>query len=177
MRVLVTAASQHEATSEIAEAIGEVLRERGLDVAVVAPDAVGSVEEFDAVVLGSAVYAGHWLKPARHLVDRSAAALSARPVWLFSSGPVGDPARKVVQRMDEDPVDLADISAATKARGHRMFAGRLEKRRLSRPQRTALTVMRGLEGDFRDWAEIEHWASQIADSLQAPSVTSEQELP
>jgi hypothetical protein len=48
---------------------------------------------YDAVVLGSAVYAGHWLKPARALADRCAAALRARPVWLFSSGPVGDPAK------------------------------------------------------------------------------------
>jgi len=55
------------------------------------PKQIQAVDGFDAVVLGSAVYAGHWLKPARELVDRSRDALAARPVWLFSSGPIGDP--------------------------------------------------------------------------------------
>ena len=91
MRVLVTAATKHGATGEIAQAIGEVLAEHGLDTTVLAPEQVDTVNDYDAVVLGSAVYAGHWLKPARELVDRTGDVLAARPVWLFSSGPVGDP--------------------------------------------------------------------------------------
>ena len=65
--------------------------ERGWDAVVVPPEQVEGIDSFDAVVLGSAVYAGHWLKPARGLVERSRDALAARPVWLFSSGPIGDP--------------------------------------------------------------------------------------
>jgi len=166
MKVLVTAATKHGATGEIAAAVGDVLRKRGLDVAVKAPEDVSSVEHYDAVVLGSAVYVGHWLTPAIDLVERSADALAARPVWLFSSGPVGDPSRKLVQQIGADPVDLAMLRTTTHARDHHMFAGKLEKKHLSFPQKAALTVFRGLEGDFRDWAEIEQWASRIADSLQ-----------
>jgi len=91
MRVLVTAATKYGATGEIARAMGEVFTECGWDATVIPPDQVESVDSFDVVVLGSAVYAGHWLKPARELVDRSGDALAARPVWLFSSGPIGDP--------------------------------------------------------------------------------------
>jgi menaquinone-dependent protoporphyrinogen oxidase len=87
MRVLVTAATKHGATREVAQAIGDALRGHGLDPTVVEPEQVDTVDEYDAVVLGSAVYAGHWLKPARQLVDRCGSALTARPVWLFSSGP------------------------------------------------------------------------------------------
>ena len=57
--ILVTAASAHGATQEIAEAIAAALRRRGLDVALLTPDDVHDVEMYDAVVLGSAVYAGH----------------------------------------------------------------------------------------------------------------------
>jgi menaquinone-dependent protoporphyrinogen oxidase len=71
---------------------------------VLEPEQVDEVEGYDAVVLGSAVYAGHRLKPARKLVDRCGAALAARPVWLFSSGPVGDPPKP-----EEDP-DWAEIT-------------------------------------------------------------------
>ena len=167
MNVLVTAASQHGATREIAEAIADALRKRRLEVAVLAPEDVGSVEDYDAVIIGSAVYTGHWLKPAKELVERSAGELADRPVWLFSSGPVGDPSRKLVQKMGEDPVDLAALREMTRAEGHQMFGGKLEKQNLTRPQRTALALFRGLRGDFRDWDEIERWASRIADSLQS----------
>jgi menaquinone-dependent protoporphyrinogen oxidase len=102
-------------------------------------------------------------------VRRSGDALAARPVWLFSSGPVGDPSRKLVQQMGADPVDLAEMIGATDARDHRVFAGKLDKRNLSLPQRAALVVMRGLEGDFRDWTKVKEWATRIAEALQCGS--------
>src|SRR5450759_1114247 len=165
MIVLVTAASKHGATGEIAAAIGRTLEQRGLTVDVMAPEEVSSVGGYDAVVLGSAIYAGHWLAAATELVERCSAELAGRPVWLFSSGAVGDPSRKLVQKMRADPVDLPEIQHATHAREHRLFAGRLEKKGLSRSERAVLAMMRSLEGDFRDWAEIEAWSQQIAAAL------------
>jgi menaquinone-dependent protoporphyrinogen oxidase len=70
MAVLVTAASRYGSTAEIASAIGDVLRDSGLDVAVVPPDTVKDLDAYEAVVMGSAVYAGRWVKPAREFVDR-----------------------------------------------------------------------------------------------------------
>ncbi len=169
MRVLVTAASRYGATGEIAQTIGDVLAGRGLDTTVIPPEEVGRIEDYDAVVLGSAVYTGHWLEPAKELVDRSGDAFAGRPVWLFSSGPVGDPSRKLVQQMGEDPLDVAAIVERTKARDHRVFAGKLEKENLTLPQKAALLAVRGLEGDFRDRAAIEAWATGIADALQPRS--------
>jgi menaquinone-dependent protoporphyrinogen oxidase len=167
MRALVTAASKHGATAEIAAAIGEGLRRRGLEVAVVPAELAGSVSGYDAVVLGSAVYGGHWLPPALELAERSAAALRSHPVWLFSSGPVGDPSRKLVQKMGVDPVELPKLTAAVAPRGHRTFSGRLARKNLPFVQRAALFFFRGLEGDFRDWDEIDAWAGAIAESLMA----------
>ena len=88
MKVLVTAATKHGATAEIAAAIGEVLGGGpGLDAAAIPPEQVATIDGDDAVVLGSAVYAGHWLAAAKELVDRAGDALAGKPVWLFSSGP------------------------------------------------------------------------------------------
>jgi len=91
MKVLVRAASKHGATEEIAQTIGDALTARGIEVAVTPVDDVASVEDYDAFVAGSAVYAGSWMKSAKEFVERNAEGLRARPVWLFSSGPVGDP--------------------------------------------------------------------------------------
>ena len=143
MKVLVTAATKHGATAEIAAAIGEALRgEHRLDAAVVPPEEVATIDGYDAVVLGSAVYAGHWLPAAGNW---STGPVAPRPaVWLFSSGPVGDPPKP-----EEDPVDVAEIVAATRAREHRVFAGKLVKRQLGFGERAIVVALRVPEGDFR----------------------------
>jgi menaquinone-dependent protoporphyrinogen oxidase len=160
MRILVTAATKRGATGEIAQAIADTLRDQGRDATVLEPEQVDSVDGYDAVVLGSAVYGGHWLKPARDLVLRCGPALAARPVWLFSSGPVGNPPKP-----EEDPADVAEILAATRAREHRIFAGKLVRKQLSFPERAIVSALRVPDGDFREWPEITGWAAGIATAL------------
>jgi menaquinone-dependent protoporphyrinogen oxidase len=58
-RVLVTAASRHGATAQIAGAIAERLTAAGHDVNLREPESVHDLDNIDAVVLGSAVYMGH----------------------------------------------------------------------------------------------------------------------
>lgn len=172
MKVLVSAASRHGATAEIAEklgvALGDALRERGVGsgdelVAVRPAEQVSSVEDYDAVVLGSAVYMGHWLEPARELAKRHAGALAEMPTWLFSSGPIGDPPRP-----EEEPVDVAGILETTRARGHRVFSGKIDRRELRFGEKAVMMAFRAPEGDFRDWEAIRAWAREIAADL-APS--------
>jgi len=62
MRVLVTAASKHGASEEIAERIGAVLAAHGVEVDVKQLQDVGGLGGYEAVVLGSGIYLGKWLK-------------------------------------------------------------------------------------------------------------------
>lgn len=159
-RVLVSAASKHGATAEIAEHIGTVLGERGLTVDVAAPDDVRDVDRYTAFVLGSAVYAGHWMENALSLAMRIAGKSPLPSVWLFSSGPIGDPPKP-----DEDPVDVSEIVDVTKARNHRLLSGKIDKSKLSFAEKAILIAVRSPEGDFRNWDEIDEWAGEIADVL------------
>jgi menaquinone-dependent protoporphyrinogen oxidase len=91
MRVLVSAASRHGSTTEIAARIAEILgRSQQIAVVEAAPADVDSLDGFDAYVIGSAVYMGRWLTDARELIHRLSG-WTDHPVWLFSSGPIGDP--------------------------------------------------------------------------------------
>ena len=90
MKILIAVSSKHGSTAEIAEAIGETIRGAGVEVHVMDARAVESVAPYDAVVVGSAIHMGRWMGPARDLVETFAETLRARPVWLFSSGPLGD---------------------------------------------------------------------------------------
>jgi menaquinone-dependent protoporphyrinogen oxidase len=168
VRVLVTAASRHQSTTEIAEAIARVLTESGISAASRRPDEVDSLEGYDAVVLGSGVYMGRWLSPATAFVERHRSALLERPVWLFSSGPLGSPQAKP----DGDPSSVAELLAALQARGHRTFAGRLERKRLGLGEKLVAAGVKAPEGDFRPWQLIDAWAREIASALKVEPVLS-----
>lgn len=159
-KILVSAGSKHGSTQEIAQRIGSDLRGRGYEVTVLPPDQITDVSRFDAVVLGSAVYAGHWTAAAKGLAEIVGRSDPRVPTWLFSSGPIGDPPKP-----EEDPVDIAEILETTSARDHRVFAGKVDKSKLSFGEKAILVAVRAPEGDFRDWDEIGDWANAIADSL------------
>jgi menaquinone-dependent protoporphyrinogen oxidase len=157
MRVLVAVGSKHGATEGIGVAIGEALRAHGIETVVESTAAAPAPAGFDAVVLGSAVYAGHWTKDAKAYAEAHTADLVERPVWLFSSGPIGDPPKP-----DEVPVDVAAVQLATGSRRHRVFAGKLDKSSLGFGEKAIVMAFRAPEGDYRDWSEIRAWADEIA---------------
>jgi menaquinone-dependent protoporphyrinogen oxidase len=162
MKVLVSVASRHGSTAEIAKAIAAALGSAGIEADVRQPEEVASVASYDGVVLGSGVYAGRWLASVKQLIEREAAALATRPVWLFSSGPLGDPAKP-----EHDPEDIELLLKRTHAVGHRTFAGKVDKRDLGIAEKAIFAVVRAPEGDFRPWPAITEWAAEIAQELRA----------
>ena len=161
MRVLVTAASKYGSTAGIAEAIGRRLEEHELQVDVVPVEEIDDLTGYGAIVLGSGVYAGRWLKAARRLVDEHEHDFELTPTWLFSSGPIGEPPKPE----GDAAVKLDAIVRRTAARDHRIFAGKLDRERLTFPDRAIVTAVRSPEGDFRDWPAISAWADEIAKAL------------
>lgn len=158
-RVLVAVASRYGATAELATEIGDALAERGCQVTVADIDTDPGIDGHDLVVLGSALYAGHWVKHAREFVDAHKEALKARTVWLFSSGPIGDPPQPA-----DDPADLDEMIEKTGARGHRLFAGKVDRSQLRFAERAILAALRVEDGDFRDFAQARAWAGELLDA-------------
>ncbi len=172
MAILVTYASKHGATRGIAERIADSLRAAGLQAEVCSVrDAVG-LERYDAFVVGSAVYAFHWRKGAVAFVRRNRELLASRPVWLFSSGPLGTKATDAKGRDLREmtvPREITELKAIIAPRDHQVFFGALSPMALSLAERLLrkLPAARAMlpEGDFRDWAEIEDWSANIARDL------------
>ena len=171
MRILVTAASRHDATAEVAQAIAKTLERAGIEVEVRRPEEVGHLAAFDGVVLGSAIYAGLWLKPAKDLVERTSSRMRDLPVWLFSTGPIGDPLKP-----EGLPVDVAPMLEQSGAREHRLFGGRLDKRELGFGEKAIVRMVGAAEGDYRPWDEIDAWAEEIAATLNNAAVLTGQPL-
>jgi len=182
MRILVAYASRHGSTRGIAERIAQTLERSGLEVTLKPVEQAGPVEEYDAFVIGSAAYIGHWLNPATDFVRRNRSLLASRPAWLFSSGPVGT---EKVDAKGRDaleaskPLEFAEFAEAIHPRDQHVFFGaydpnaepigfmeRLGARFLKMPAvREALPA-----GDFRDWPAIEAWAEGIAHQLLSVEV-------
>ena len=163
MRTLVTVSSRHGSTGEIGQAIGDTLRASGVDVEVLTPDGVGSVEGYDAVVVGSALYMGRWMGPARDFIQAHADALRGRPVWLFASGPVTGVT---------DPADSAEglkLLELVAGREFRVFAGKLDRNGLGFTERTIVRMIKSPWGDYRPWESIRDWATSIAAAINAPA--------
>ncbi|MDH3678959.1 MAG: flavodoxin domain-containing protein [Acidimicrobiia bacterium] len=163
MRILVSPASRHGGTAEIGRAIAGVLRGNGIDVDVTQPADIHDLEPYAGFVIGSALYMGSWLPAAKRFVDDHQEGLRRKPTWLFSSGPLG-PA-KPAEPIHADVVE--HLIAATAAKEHRVFSGRLELDRLSRPERFVARWVGAEDGDYREWDEIEAWTADIAASLKA----------
>jgi menaquinone-dependent protoporphyrinogen oxidase len=175
MQVLVAYASRHGATRGIAERVAQTLERSGIPTTLRPARDVRSVKDYDAVVVGSAAYAFHWLKEATGLVRRHRDTLAGRPVWLFSSGPLG------TDTIDKDghdvreatrPREFAELDEAIHPRGIRVFHGAWDP--AAKPIGLMERVMRLMPaarnalpaGDFRDWVDIEGWAEEIARELR-----------
>jgi menaquinone-dependent protoporphyrinogen oxidase len=169
MRILVAYATRHEGTAQIAHVLGSTLREQEIGngkpaVDVLAVDDVEDLETYDAVLLGSAVYVDRWLRAARQFAKTNAKTLMRRAVWLFASGPVGEPP----SALTESP-ETAQLAEAVGARGYRTFAGRLRASDLAAEERAGIRGAHVADGDYRDWHEIRSWGEEIGDALVASS--------
>ncbi|MBI1279641.1 MAG: flavodoxin [Anaerolineaceae bacterium] len=165
-RILVAYASKHGATAEIARKIGDILGQAGLKVNVLPADKVIDLTPFDAVVLGSAVYAGSWCQEAIKFLEDYKTLLTKLPVWLFSSGPMGE----------GDPVSLVNgwhfpsaqrpIADRIHARDIALFHGAIDLEKLNFAEKQIVKEFKPLLGDYRDWDAITKWAVSIVASLR-----------
>ena len=191
-KVLVVYGSRHGATEGIARRIGEVLRAQGLAAPVVSADVVApeDVRDADAFVVGSAVYMGKWLKEPTEFLENYPTSLRAKSGLAIQQRPV---AGLNAQQDPERPAHsdalgphagpgsggrkkIEELGASIGARDHRVFLGRYDPDDPPRsfPERIVrmLPMAKGVlpHGDFRNWPDIDAWATEIAATMASPAV-------
>jgi menaquinone-dependent protoporphyrinogen oxidase len=176
MSVLVAYASKYGGTRGIAERIGEVLSAAGVTATVQSVTSAADLGGYDAFVLGSAAYMGSWMKEAVTFARQNRDVLASRPIWLFTSGPLGtgttDAQRQDV-REAAVPKQMTEMRELLGARDHTVFFGVSDHTHFDLRDRLIYTVLGGkrlvVDGDFRDWPEVEAWAKTIALALKPVS--------
>jgi len=165
--VLVAYASKRGSTAEIAEAIADVLRQAGFEVDCKPAGEAQSLDSYDAVVLGSAVYMKRWRGDAKDFLRRHGEELSRLPFWVFSSGPVGDPGSTPDPSWLEPP-RIVEQAQKLGVRDHVVFGGRVPANPRGLIERSMVKNTPAPYQDRRNWDEIRAWASRIASELQGP---------
>ncbi|SCK16087.1 flavodoxin domain-containing protein [Streptomyces sp. WMMB 322] len=162
LRVLVAYSSRNRSTAGIAAWIGETLRDKGLEADVTAAEKAHDISRYDAVVLGSAVYAGRWRSDATRFARLHRHQLRRMPLWLFSSG------RRNTSRRREripPPPSVARIARRLGAEEHRTFGGRLTDG--AGGALAGRLLGEGPGGDLRDQQEVSAWGGGIAARLRS----------
>lgn len=162
MKFLVTWASRHGSTSEIAKVIAEELSGAGHEVDLKEVTTVEAINSYDGLVMGSAVYTTQWISDMRNFTHKFEQELLEKPMWAFSVGLSGVPKSSA-----QDPVRVGPVLVRLKCRDHRTFAGALKTQELSWRERSQARLGGAIEGDFRQWEEIKEWAREIAEDAKS----------
>ena len=171
-QVLVAYASKYGGTADIAEKIGKVLLQAGIDTDTLPANRVIDLTPYKAVVLGSAIYMGLWRKEAATLLKANEKALAERPVWFFSSGPAGDGDLNEMMQGWRFPKGLQSIADSIQPRDTTVFRGSVNIKKLNPFEKWILNNVKSPVGDFRDWEAITSWATAIADALKEKGLVS-----
>jgi menaquinone-dependent protoporphyrinogen oxidase len=165
-KVLLAYASKYGATAEIAEKIGEVLKQEGLAVDVLPVKKVKHLTDYQNVVIGSAMYMGMWRREAVNFLKKNEKELTERKVWVFSTGPSGkgDPAELLKGIIV--PQGVKPILDRIKPQDITVFGGSLNPDKMKGLEKWMVKMVKGELGDFRDWDVINKWAKGVAEAVK-----------
>jgi menaquinone-dependent protoporphyrinogen oxidase len=136
---------------------------------------VSSIETYDAVILGSAIYEFNWLPGARRFVKNHYAALSSKPIAVFivCSAMYKDTPenRDAVQRAFVSPLLIKYPAINPLSIG--LFGGAVDFKtnRYNLFEKIVLRILGKILGfkdraDWRDWEYISDWAQEVGDIIQ-----------
>jgi len=161
-RILVAYATHAGSTLEIAAEIGKTLGAQGYSVDVRPIQAKPQVDNYQAVLLGSAIHHGQWLPEAEDFIKSKQQALNNMPVALFCVH---------IQNIGEDETSqqnrlayLNEIRPYLRPVAEGYFAGKFDRRGASLllPGLLARLVPKL---DFRKWDKIRAWADSLSPLL------------
>jgi len=165
-RVLIAYASRCGSTGGVAEAVGQVLCGMGASVDVRLVGSVNDLSPYQAVIVGSAIRMGKWLPETGGFLKTNQDMLGRMPtayfvVCLTMKDDTPENRSKVLAYLE--PVRKETPKVQPSAIG--LFPGAVNFSKLSFVHKSILKAKGVSEGDHRDWAAVEAWASTVGPLL------------
>lgn len=170
MNILMVYHSYRGSSAEIAQRLADVLKDRGHDVALHPVSEQPDVTRYDAVVMGAPIHTGMWSTPMTLYLRKICRKITNMPVYCWFTS---------IRIIEPDGLDHAltnylptEINYLSNLRDIKGFAGKLMMNELDWEARWMLYVrydgrqmLERLQGDFRDWKDIQQWGHWVADDL------------
>ncbi len=160
-KILVAYATKYGSTEEIAQKISEVLKNSGMEVTLSEASEIKSIDNYNTIVLGSAVYVGSWRKQAARFLKKFQDELKDKKVYLFSSGPTGEGDPVSLMEGWEFPKNLKEIADKIGVEDIKVFHGAVDPDKLSGLHKFMVSKIKAPVGDFRNWEDIERWSRKV----------------
>jgi menaquinone-dependent protoporphyrinogen oxidase len=164
----------HGSTAEVAEYIGNDLCNQGFRVDLRLVTNVENISEYDAIIVGSAIYQFTWLKDAKNFLQQNQATLAQLPTAYFIVGAsmsVDTPeSREAVKKAFVDPVleEFPDITPLSIG----LFGGAVDfdTNDYNLFEWIVLKILGLILGytegaDWRNWDAIDTWSKELAGEL------------
>lgn len=180
MKLLVTYASPHGSTAEMAAFVGRAMQPFDVDVVVQHADDVHDISEYDAFMIGSAIHSSMWLPSISRFMFRFEKELSQKPIFMFLACVIvleeGGREKAREHYVWKEALERLNIPLDN----IKFFAGKLDWSRISGDERWLISVRyEGKElpsrsqADYRDWQRIAAWTHEVAHELGLPLDLSE----
>ena len=175
MRVLIAYASHYGATKGIAERIAATLHRQHLAPSVQPVQEAADPAGYDAVIVGSAAYYFHWMKPAQTLCGITRASSPIAPCGSSAAD------RWAQRRQDDqgrelreflEPKEIAEFRTIVHPRTTTCSSAPSTRPGSASPTASSTKLPANRDdamfpqGDFRNWPEIDAWADTIAEALK-----------
>ncbi len=165
-RVLIVYASRAGSTAEVAKTIGQTLKESGVSVDTLSTADVHKPEEYNAVIVGSAIRMGKWLPEAVDFINKHRDRLAKVPIAYFvvcntMKDDTPENRNKTLAYLDPVRAKFPDVQPVDIG----LFGGVIDFKKLSFVERSMLKMKGVTEGDSRDWTAIKKWTTDVVPVL------------
>ncbi len=161
-KVLVAYDSRHGSTAEMAQTMAGALCSDNVVAVAKWVGHITDIDEYNAIIIGSAIRYDKWLPEATDFVVRHQPALQQMPVSLFfTCMALSGKSEKATAQAAEYAAKIAALLSRVSATDVGQFAGALDFGKIPFPTRLIARLifvfLHVKQGDYRDWAAIRHW--------------------
>ena len=158
-KILLVYASKCGSTAEIANSMGKVLTEQGYGVDILSVDKVKSIDDYGAILAGSAIRVGAWLPEAMDFIKENQATLRQLPTAIFSVHGLNweNTAASEVLRKNYTSAIKQLITPMDEV----FFPGKIDYLKMTFLEKMLSKAVNAVEEDRRDWTVINGWAAEI----------------
>ena len=161
-KILVAYGSWTGSTQEVAEAIGQSLREGGAEVDVLPAKSVKDLKPYQGAVIGSAIRIGKLHSTVVNLIKKHHTALSQMPVAYFVvclTMRKDSPANRAATNHFLKPLthEVPDVKPVSTG----LFGGKYDPKKVAFFLNWVLSAATLPAGDFRNWDLIRQWSESL----------------